>query len=80
VDMDAVAVLAHGLLGTVGSLVGAADRLSEDWPNLDERERAMLLQAVHEHACWIGDVLQDLVRGLPRDVIAALDHQTRVPH
>ena len=78
--MEAVAVLAHGLLGTVASLVGAADRLAERWPTIEERERAMLLEAVHDHACWINDVLLDLVRGLPKDVMAALDHQARVPH
>jgi hypothetical protein len=78
--MEAVAVLAHGLLGTVASLVGAADRLTNSWPSIDEGERSMLLDAVRDHASWIGDVLEDLVRGLPKDVIAALDHQARVPH
>ena len=34
-----------------------------------------LAMAVRRHASWIGDVLEGLVRGLPPDVLAALDHQ-----
>jgi hypothetical protein len=68
-------VLSHGLLGTVSSLIDATTRLSTAWPALDDAERAMLLDSVREHACWIGDVLEGLVRGLPHDVVVALDHQ-----
>jgi len=70
-----VAVLAHGLLGTASSLVDVSTRLATAWPRLDDVERAELLEAVRRHASWIGDVLEGLVRGLPADVLAALDHQ-----
>lgn len=70
-----MAVLAHGLLGTVSSLIDATTRLATSWTCLDDADRAMLLDAVQGHASWISDVLEGLVRGLPNDVVAALDHQ-----
>ena len=74
-DREAMAVLSHGLLGTVSSLIDATTRLATRWPSLNDDDRAMLLDAVRGHACWIGDVLEGLVRGLPDDVLIALDHQ-----
>ena len=74
-DREALAVLSHGLLGTVSSLIDATTRLATRWPSLSDDERAMLLDAVRGHACWIGDMLEGLVRGLPDDVLVALDHQ-----
>jgi hypothetical protein len=78
VDEQAVAVLAHGLLASVAVVINTTDRLASSWP-ADEEERAVLLQRLRDHAVHVGGVLEDLVRGLPRDVIAALDNQRRPP-
>src|SRR5256885_1021562 len=77
-DKETLAVLSHGLLGSVASLMDAADRLATAWPGMDDRERAILLDALRVNASWIGDVLEGLVRGLPADVVSALEHQADV--
>jgi len=78
VDDQAVAVLAHGLLASIAVVINTVDRLAASWP-VAEEERAVPLQRLRDHAVHVGGVLEDFVRGLPRDVIAALDSQRR-PH
>jgi hypothetical protein len=74
-DEQAIAVLAHGLLGSVALVVDATDRLATSWADLAEADRAVLLRRVREHVLLVGGILQDLARGLPHDVVAALDKQ-----
>ena len=60
------AVMAHTLLGSVSVVVGAAQRLAEEWDDRDEAQ-LVLLRELSEHADQIKSVLSALVRGLPAD-------------
>jgi hypothetical protein len=76
-DEQAVAVIAHGLLGSVALVVDATDRLAASWTDLAETDRMLLLRQVREHVVLVGGILSDIARGLPHDVVAALDKQRR---
>jgi len=68
----AAAVLAHGLLGNLAVIRGATRMLLAE-PELDEEERAKLLQMVDVQIDLMQGLLTDLVRGLPSQALAALD-------
>jgi len=61
-----MAVMAHGLLGSVALVVDSARRLADDW-ECAGGEQELLLHKLSEHACHIRGVLHALVRGLPDD-------------
>ena len=74
-DDDAlVAVMAHGLLTSLTVVTGSIGLLREAWDDLDPAEREAVLAKAEEQALHVGAVLTDLVRGLPAEVIAQLDH------
>jgi len=70
-----MAVLSHGLLNRVAAILDTADRLTtmREWS--EDAERMALLGSLRAHARWIADVLQTAARGLPHDVLIALDRQ-----
>ena len=76
VDLDdtLMAVMAHGLLTSMSVVTASIGLLRDAWEDFDPGERETLLAKAEEQALHVGAVLTDLVRGLPADVIAQLDH------
>lgn len=76
-DADAlVAVVAHGLLNAIIPAVGAADLLAnEDLAPATHRDMVAMIQRRLGH---VVGTLQDLVRGVPMDVLDVLEDAPRV--
>ena len=73
-DADAIlAVTAHGLLGPLASIGFAAQLLLERWEKINDEDRRYFLQVIVERSRFTGEVLRDLVRGLPVEVSGLLD-------
>ena len=73
-DDDALlAVVAHSLLGSMSVVVGAVETVQQHWDRLGEDTRQQLLHDAGVQARYVSDVLRDLLRGLPPEVIAVLD-------
>lgn len=64
-DDATIAVIAHGLLGAVGVIQGAATMLLGRRETLPVDKQVELLEMIEEQTGLLGGVLQDLVRGLP---------------
>ena len=68
-DMDSdtatIAVMAHGLLGVVGVIHGAATMLQGRLDRLSAEKRDELLSMILQQTGLLSGVLQDLMRGLP---------------
>ena len=64
-DDATIAVIAHGLLGAVGVIQGAATMLIGRRDTLAADKQVELLEMIEEQTSLLGGVLQDLVRGLP---------------
>ncbi|HEX4979483.1 MAG TPA: hypothetical protein VFV35_05400 [Acidimicrobiales bacterium] len=76
-DADAsTAVVAHGLLGNLAVIRGAAQTLLSA-AAMDVRERERILRMLDAQAELMQGVLGDLVRGLPASALAALDDLRR---
>jgi hypothetical protein len=67
-DDATTAVIAHGLLGAVGVIQGAATMLLGRNETLADNKKIELLEMIEEQAGLLGGVLQDMVRGLPPEV------------
>jgi hypothetical protein len=77
-DDDALlAVVAHSLLGSMSVVVGAVETVDQHWDRLGEDTRRQLLKDASVQARYVSDVLRDLLRGLPPEVIAVLDSLER---
>jgi hypothetical protein len=76
VDMDSdtatIAVMAHGLLGVVGVIHGAATMLQGRMDRLSAEKRMELLEMILQQTGLLSGVLQDLMRGLPVEQQARL--------
>ena len=72
-DEATLAVVIHGLLTSVSVINGGAITLRDSWDELSERDRKRVLSLVIGQAAHVGGVLQDLLRGLPRGLVSALD-------
>ena len=68
-----MAVIAHGLLNSVSAIQMGAFALKESWPQLSEEQRVQILDIVSDQAAHIRGILQDMIRGLPSEVIRALN-------
>ena len=68
-----MAVIAHGLLNSVSAIQMGAFALKESWQQLSEEQRVQILDIVSDQAGHIRGILQDMIRGLPSDVIRALN-------
>lgn len=64
-DDATIAVIAHGLLGAVGVIHGAATMLLGRRETLPVDKQVELLEMIEEQTGLLGGVLHDLVRGLP---------------
>jgi len=69
----AAAVLAHSLLNSVNAVQMGAHALRRGWRDLDEEKRDELLKIIADQAAHIRGILQDMIRGLPSDVMRALN-------
>ena len=72
-DEATLAVIIHGLLTSVSVISGGAITLRDSWDQLTEPDRKKVLGLVIGQAGHVGGVLQDLLRGLPRGLVSALD-------
>jgi hypothetical protein len=67
------AVIAHSLISSVAVVSGALHSLLAFGEDLAAEKRRDLLQLALDQAQYLTEVLKDLARGLPPEVIAALD-------
>ena len=76
-DDALLAVVAHSLLGSMSVVVGAVETVEQHWERLGDDTRRQLLVDAGIQARYVSEVLRDLLRGLPPEVIAALDDLQR---
>jgi signal transduction histidine kinase len=69
-DDAALAVVAHGLLGSISVIQGAAEMLASS--DFDAPVRSRLHELIDEQCRHTTGVLRDLMAGLPGSVILAL--------
>ena len=67
-DDATMAVVAHGLLGSMSLVLGHTALLRERWDDLPMEQRDAALRTVQSQATFVVEVLKDLARGLPPDV------------
>ena len=67
------AVVAHGLLNSMTVISGAAATLKEEWSGLAPESRDVLLGMIQSQARHVTAMLADLARGLPAEVVQALN-------
>ena len=72
-----MAGVAHGLLNAMAVVAGTTMTVRRNWDRLDPDKRDAMLATIERQADFVTGLLQDLVRGLPPDVEAALRHTTR---
>ncbi len=66
------AVLAHGLLNSMAVITGMVDTVRRH-PDMDLERRDEMLGMAADQAKYVVETLKDMVRGLPADVILALE-------
>ncbi len=71
-DDPMVALVAHGLLNSIGAIAGATSTLQRRWHDLDDDHRDQLLAIIANQTAFIRGVLGDLARGLPPAVLHGL--------
>ena len=67
-DDATMAVVAHGLLGSMSLVLGHTALVRERWDDLSADHRDAALRTVVNQATFVVEVLKDLARGLPPDV------------
>ena len=67
------AVIAHSLISSVSVVSSAIQSVLTYGDELGADKREELLQMALTQAAYLADVLKDLARGLPAEVIDALD-------
>jgi K+-sensing histidine kinase KdpD len=72
-DQATIAVVAHGLLGAVSVIQGAATMLLGRGDSVPPAKQTELLEMIEEQSMLLGGVLQDMVRGFPPDLVASLE-------
>ena len=78
-DDAALAVIAHGLLNSVSAIQMGAHALRSSWADMSDDQRSQILDVVADQASHVRGILQDLIRGLPVEVIRALNALDRPP-
>ena len=73
---DLLAVMAHGLLNSMGVISGAAETMKLHWERLDDAIKLELLDKMIAQAGLVTGVLGDLVRSGRPELVEALDHLT----
>ena len=74
-----MAVIAHGLLNSVSAIQMGAYALKESWTQMTDEQREQVLNIVADQAAHVRGILQDMIRGLPSEVIRALNGLERRP-
>jgi hypothetical protein len=72
-----MAVVAHGLLNAMAVIAGTTMTVRRSWDRLDSAKRDAMLETIERQCEFVTGLLQDLVRGLPPDVEAALRQTSR---
>ena len=67
------AIIAHGLLGNVGTVRLIFDTLIKVGDDLPVDRRQALLETGRDRLDFVTEMLRDLVRGLPGNVVDALE-------
>ncbi len=70
---DLLAVMAHGLLNSMGVISGAAETIKIHWDRLDDAIKLELLDKMLQQSSLVTGVLQDLVRSGRPELVEALD-------
>lgn len=68
-----IAVLAHALLSSLAVISGALENLLSFGDDLSPEQRLDLLRMALSQTDYVSEVLKDMARGLPAEVIDALD-------
>jgi hypothetical protein len=71
------AVMAHAILTAMTAVSSAVSILKEDWERLEAAQTRQLLDMADSQARLVTDLLSDLVRGMPTEVLEALSELTR---
>lgn len=72
-DDATLAVIAHGLLNSISAIQMGAHALRESWDVMTTKQREDVLGVLTDQAAHVRGILQDMIRGLPPDVIRALN-------
>jgi hypothetical protein len=72
-DDAALAVIAHGLLNSISAIQMGAHALRESWETISTETRDEILGLLTDQAAHVRGVLQDLIRGLPPEIVRALN-------
>ena len=78
-DDATLAVIAHGLLNSVSAIQMGAHALGEGWDRMTQKQRNDVLAVVTDQASHVRGILQDMIRGLPAEVIRVLNELNREP-
>ena len=78
-DRAVVAVVAHGLIGSIGAIRLAISTLKQ-WDKLEPEVRAQMLDIADKQAVFVSELLADLVRGLPEEALGALEGELARRH
>jgi signal transduction histidine kinase len=70
---DLLAVMAHGLLNSMGVISGAAETMKLHWARLDDDLKLELIDKMIAQAALVSGVLTDLVRSGRPELVEALD-------
>lgn len=73
------AVLAHALLSSIAVISGAIESVLESGEQLSVEQRVEFLRLAASQADYVAEVLKDMARGLPAEVIDVLDHLSDRP-
>ena len=73
IDATVFAVVAHGLLNSIAVIQGVTEVMGATHETASPEKIHSWLGAIDKHATLIGQILQDLVHGLPHEAVAVLD-------
>lgn len=80
-DTSLLAVVAHGLLGPVSTLLGYSEILVTRWEDLTDERRRQMVETIRVRSELVAGVLHDLVStGMSPEAEAYLDHLGLAPH
>jgi hypothetical protein len=72
-DEGAFPVVAHGLLNSIAVVQGIAAMIGEEGENMSPAELRSWVVRMQHHTTLMAGVLQDVVRGIPSEVLVVLD-------
>ena len=72
-DGGSFPVVAHGLLNSIAVVQGIANIIAEDGEDMSAAQLRSWVDRMKQHTSLMAGVLQDVVRGIPSDILVALD-------